>query len=113
NHTDLHRRHFPAGCEATEISADFAKNKLRLHEIAPNVVQLPSYYAGAVNDNLPTGKKYDRLHGGYMMSEKNAKKYAMNNLNPDGIAVLNVGDTSGYEYALQISTLDVWKEWNL
>ncbi len=31
------------------------------------------------------------------MSEKNAKKYAMNNLNPDGIAVLNVGDTSGYE----------------
>lgn len=43
-----------------------------------------------MNDNLGDGQ-YDRLHGGYMMSDQNATKYAQNNLKPGGIAVLNVG----------------------
>jgi len=54
-----------------------------------------TFIHGAVNDKL-TNQKFDRLHGGYMMNRENAGKYCKNNLNNDGIAVLNVGSTSNF-----------------
>ena len=54
-------------------------------------IVLPRYRAGAVNDNLKPSETFDRLHGGYMMNDRNATKYAENNLKEGGIAVLNVG----------------------
>ena len=49
------------------------------------------FRSGAVNDNLNSSMKFDRLHGGYMMNKQNAEKYCNENLKPGGIAVLNVG----------------------
>ena len=53
---------------------------------------VPIFVSGAVNDQLADSMKFDRLHGGYMMSKANASKYVLENLNPNGIAVLNVGN---------------------
>jgi len=51
----------------------------------------PTFVSGAVNDQLAESMTFDRLHGGYMMSSLNAGKYVRENLNCNGVAVLNVG----------------------
>ena len=51
----------------------------------------PIFLVGAVNEKLGEDR-FDRLHGGYMMSEENARKYCEKNLKNSGVAVLNVGE---------------------
>ncbi|CAD7953735.1 unnamed protein product [Amoebophrya sp. A25] len=81
--------------KSTEISNQFAHKllgeTLKLVRNEQELQERVRFFPGAVNDNLPRDKQYDRLHGGYMMNAANAEAYARENLKPGGIAVLNVG----------------------
>ena len=86
------------GYEFHPFSCDVARDmalKIRDAAAAQGLgdVTLPNFISGAVNDHLKAadGLTFDRLHGGYMMNQANAEKYVRENLNANGVAVLNVG----------------------
>ena len=86
------------GYEFHALSCDVARDmalKIRASAAAKGFgdVAMPSFVSGAVNDHLSAahGLTFDRLHGGYMMSQANATKYVRENLSANGVAVLNVG----------------------
>ena len=99
------------GFEVHEYSCEVAREMAETIRLAAAAegrgqVTVPTFINAAVNERLRGGGEmmFDRLHGGYMMSQENASRYAREHLNPNGIAVMNVG--SGNNGAVTIFRKD-------
>jgi protein-L-isoaspartate O-methyltransferase len=99
------------GFEVHEYSCEVANEMAETIRVAAAAegreqVTVPTFITAAVNERLRGGGEmmFDRLHGGYMMNQENASRYAREHLNPNGIAVMNVG--SGNNGAVMIFRKD-------
>jgi protein-L-isoaspartate O-methyltransferase len=99
------------GFEIHEYSCEVAREMAETIRLAAAAegrgqVTMPTFINAAVNERLRGGGEmmFDRLHGGYMMSQENASRYVREHLNPNGIAVMNVG--SGNNGAVTIFRKD-------
>ena len=99
------------GFEIHEYSCEVAREMAETIRLAAAAegwgqVTMPTFISAAVNERLRGGSEmmFDRLHGGYMMSQENASRYVREHLNPNGIAVMNVG--SGNNGAVTIFRKD-------
>ena len=72
------------GYEILSTSVEVAEN------MADELDLEVEFNEGGVGENIGR-RKFDRLHGGYMMTKETAMRYVKRNLKPNGIAVLNVG----------------------